>query len=52
MSDKDKEKTRNALLGRVEQWVAALPVDFADFIKYDQTRSAPQMTSKNEDETK
>ena len=52
LSDKDKEKTRNELLCRVEQWVAELPVDFADFIKYDQARSAPQMTLKNEDETK
>ena len=52
LSDKDKEKTRNELLCRVEQWVAELPVDFADFIKYDQARSAPQMTLKTEDETK
>ena len=43
---------RNEMLGRVEQWVAALPVDFVDFIKYDQARSATQMTLKNEDETK
>ena len=49
MKRRDLAKTRNEMLGRVEQWVAALPVDFVDFIKYDQVAPAPQTTLKNED---
>ena len=51
LSDKDKDKTRNSLLGRVEQWVAELPVDFADFIKYDQVVPAADETLEDDGDT-
>ena len=41
LSDKGKEKMRNALVGRVEQWVAELPVAN---IKYEQVAPAAEET--------
>ena len=45
MSDKKKMAARNEMLGRVEQWVATLPVDFADYIRYDQVAPAAEETT-------
>ena len=51
MSDKKKMAARNEMLGRVEQWVATLPVDFAAYIKYEQVAPAAEETLEDEDET-
>ena len=51
LTDKMKMAARNELLGR-EQWVAALPVDFVKFIKYDQVAPAAEETLEDEDATK
>ena len=50
--DQQHAKTQGELVGRVEPWVAALPVDFADFIKYEQVAPAAEETLADEDETK
>ena len=48
MTDKKEQEVRNDLLGRVEQWVAALPVDLANYIKYDQVLPAAEVASEDE----
>ena len=50
MSDKKKMAARNEMLGRVEQWVAALPVDFVDYIRYDQVAPAAEKTLEDDGE--
>ena len=48
MANKTKETKRNELLGRVEQWVAQVPIDFEKHIRYNQI---DRDTSGDEDES-